>query len=192
MLKSLLLAASEQPPFDPATLLEEVNRRFAVTVLPGHFASMFLARWNPQRHELTWAGAGHLPGTLLSKSGGLEALRSTGLLLGVDADSVWKQRQITLTAGDRILLFTDGVTETRNPDGELFGTERLSAWFSRFSDLQPQDFVARIHAILSDHRGECCPSDDLTLVILECVTSHHRDEYVICDEESSRLIGSVQ
>lgn len=168
MLKSLLLAAAEHPPFDPVSILDEVNRHFAATVLPGNFASMFLGRWRPELYELTWASAGHEPGILLSDSGRVSSLESTGLLLGIDTDTTWEPREVTLSARDRILLFSDGATETRNQDGELFGRERLMAWFSRCRELSPQAAVTRISGVLGEHRGSDPQSDDLTLVMLQC------------------------
>lgn len=168
MLKSLLMAASEQPPFDPVSVLAEINRRFVATVLPGNFASMFLGRWQPESRELSWASAGHEPGILLTESGRLDQLVSTGLLLGIDPDAVWELRSKTLTVGDRVLLFSDGATETQSPDKELFGRERLTARFSQCSDVAPQAALERIGQVLNTHRVEGPLSDDLTLVVLQC------------------------
>tara|TARA_R110002111_G_scaffold211705_2_gene275186 strand:+ start:429 stop:2012 length:1584 start_codon:yes stop_codon:yes gene_type:complete len=172
MLKSLLMAASELPSYDPANLLQEVNQRFAAAMLPGNFASMFLARWKPDTNEFSWASAGHLPGIMLEKSGCLDSLKSTGMLMGLDAGTDWEQRSTFLSTGDRILLFSDGVTETRSPDGELFGQERLTAWFSRCSVLSLQSTVMRIIETLIEWRGESPLSDDLTLVVLQCVANN--------------------
>lgn len=168
MLKSLLLAACEQPPFEPQAVLTEINRRFAITVLPGNFASMFLGRWQPESRELSWASAGHEPGVLLTESGRLDQLSSTGLLLGIDPDAEWQQRSVTLAEGDRVLLFSDGATETRSPDGDLFGRELLTARFSQFSSLTPEAALKRIGELLDVHRVEGPQSDDLTLVLLHC------------------------
>lgn len=168
MLKSLLMAATEQPPFEPQMILAEINRRFAATVLPGNFASMFLGRWQPGSGELTWASAGHEPGILLTRTGRLDQLSSTGLLLGVDSDAVWKQLSVRLAEGDRVLIFSDGATETRSPDGELFGRERLTARLSQCDGLTPGDALKRIGELLDLHRFEGPLTDDLTLVILQC------------------------
>ena len=168
MLKSLLMAASEQPPFDPVSVLAEINRRFVATVLPGNFASMFLGRWQPESRELSWASAGHEPGILLTESGRLDQLVSTGLLLGIDPDAVWELRSKTLADGDRVLLFSDGATETQSPDKELFGRERLTARFSQCSDVAPQAALEQIRQVLNAHRVEGPLSDDLTLVVLQC------------------------
>lgn len=191
MLKSLLMAASELPPYDPANLLQEVNQRFAAAMLPGNFASMFLARWKPDTNEFSWASAGHLPGIMLEKSGCLDSLESTGMLMGLDAGTDWEQRSTFLSTGDRILLFSDGVTETRSPNGELFGQERLTAWFSRCSVLSLQSTVMRIIEILIEWRGESVLSDDLTLVILQCVSSDNGTSTIETDSNKSFVLQNI-
>ncbi len=168
MLKSLLMAATEQPPFEPRLLLAEINRHFATAVLPGNFASMFLGRWQPESGELSWASAGHEPGILLTQTGRLDQLSSTGLLLGVDSEADWTQLSVHLEEGDRVLLFSDGATETRCPDGELFGREQLTARFSQCDGLTPGEVLKRIKELLDRHRFEGPLRDDLTLVMLQC------------------------
>lgn len=168
MLKSLLMAATEQPPFEPRLVLAEINRRFATAVLPGNFASMFLGRWQPESGELSWASAGHEPGILLTQTGRLDQLSSTGLLLGVDSEADWTQLSVHLAEGDRVLLFSDGATETRSPDGELFGREQLTARFSQCDGLAPREVLKRIGELLDRHRFEGPLRDDLTLVMLQC------------------------
>ncbi|MAC56162.1 MAG: hypothetical protein CME31_26780 [Gimesia sp.] len=185
MLKSLLMAASELPPYEPESLLQEVNQRFAATMLPGNFASMFLARWKPDTNEFSWASAGHLPGIMLEKSGRLDSLKSTGMLMGLDAGTVWDQQITFLSTGDRILLFSDGVTETRSPNGELFGQERLTSWFSRCSVLSLQSTVMRIIEILIEWRDESTLSDDLTLVVLQCVANNNEISTIETDDNKS-------
>ncbi len=191
MLKALLMAASELSPYDPANLLQEVNQRFAATMLPGNFASMFLARWKPDTNEFSWASAGHLPGIMLEKSGRLDSLKSTGTLMGLDSGTVWEQRTTFLSTGDRILLFSDGVTETRSPNGELFGQERLTAWFSCCSVLSLQSTVMRIVEILIEWRGESVLSDDLTVVVLQCVSSDNGTSMIETDSNKSFVLQNI-
>lgn len=106
------------------TVLQEINRRFAVTVLPG----LWLGD-NPIPVSCRGPAQDICPESFLCESGRRDTLASNGMLLGVDADSDWNQQTITLGSGDRILLFSDGATETRSPNGDLFGTERLTRGF---------------------------------------------------------------
>lgn len=183
MLKSLLLAASEKPPYDPVTIMKEVNRQFTTSILPGNFASMFLARWEPESRTLTWVSAGHLPALLQNKSGTLETLKSTGLLIGIDLNAEWEQKTTILSPEDRILLFSDGVTESTNAEGTLLGVDRLTNLFSCRSDNSLQAEIMRINEAIANWRLNAAPNDDLTLVVLECqsVADLHKSE-----DQSSR------
>ena len=107
------------------------------------------------------------------------------MLMGLDAGTVWHRQTTFLSTGDRILLFSDGVTETRNPNGELFGQERLTAWFSRCSVLSLQSTVMRIIEILIEWRGESTLSDDLTLVVLQCVANKNEISTIEADDNKS-------
>ncbi|HAH47847.1 SpoIIE family protein phosphatase [Gimesia sp.] len=168
MLKSLLLAASEKPPFDPVTIMNEVNRQFTASILPGNFASMFLSRWKPESHNLTWVSAGHLPAILKRTSGTLELLKSTGLLIGIDLKAEWEQKNTILSPGDRILLFSDGVTETANTEGTLFGIERLTNLFTQRTNRSLIAEIMQINEAIAEWRFNASPNDDLTLVALQC------------------------
>lgn len=169
ILKALLLTAADDECLGPTEVLEVVNQRFTRTVLPGNFASMFLGRWSPEKQELTYASAGHESAILLAGADSrIELLTSTGLLLGAQLEAEWEQHSLVLAPFDRILLFSDGATETRSPDGELFRRERLTASFSRFSELSLEETLDRLEQTLIEHRGAAAPEDDLTLVLLQC------------------------
>ena len=168
MLKSLLQAAAERSAENPAGFLREINRHFARTAAPESFASMFLASWNPQTDNLTYASAGHEPALLLAGGDAIRWLSSTGLLLGIDASSEWKQRSIRLETGDRLLLFSDGATEAHGANGVLFGRDRLASLFSDSSQLSPDRAVDQLRCAIEEHTGEGRQSDDLTLIAFAC------------------------
>ncbi len=167
MLKSLLLSAAEQPPFDTVSIISEINRRFVRTVLPGNFASMFLGRWKPQTHEFCWTSAGHDPGYLLNNSNEITLLNSTGMLLGIDEDAHWHEKHLFLKPHDQVLLYSDGAPETHCPEGELFGRERLLESFRSASQLPIQHGLEKLENDLSDFRANSPRKDDLTLVLIK-------------------------
>jgi len=169
MLKTLLLTAAEESHFSLVSIMQQINRRFAAAILPGNFATMFLARWQPESRMLSWVSAGHDSGILLAKSGRVGQLPSTGLPLGIDADADWQQQSVELCIGDRILLYSDGATETRNSTGELVGRQRLVSWYSRYDGESPDQTLVELNRSLSEYRGDHRQNDDLTLVALECI-----------------------
>jgi phosphoserine phosphatase RsbU/P len=91
---------------------------------PG-FVTLFLAILDPDTGSLRYSSAGHPRPMLLRASGEVESLSSGSLPLGVFADATWTSGQASMGPGDRLLLYTDGVTEARD-GAELFGEERLA------------------------------------------------------------------
>lgn len=151
---------------DPAGALDEMNRQFAECCLPGDFASMLLLRWDTRVKTLEYANAGHEPGLLLTALG-VTRLAATGVFLGIDPDQVWTAERVDVRNGDRLLLSTDGATETRSPHNQLFGRERLEASLSATRGMELSASIHRIEQDLEQHRQAHALSDDLTLVILE-------------------------
>lgn len=107
-LKTLLLQAAEHLTC-PAKILDFISRRIATVSLPSDFVSMLLVRVSPKTKALQYASAGHETAWLLAPDGTLRELRSTGLLLGVVDDTAWDAETRTVTAGERLLMVTDGV-----------------------------------------------------------------------------------
>jgi len=167
MLKSFLLTAAEEFSGDPAELLAAVNQRFSRLVLPDNFASMFLACWSPKQRELSWSSAGHDPGIVLRSNGQLEDLDSTGLLLGIDDHATWKTHQITLHRHDRVLLFSDGASETANPVGEIFTRRRLMQAFLNSAHLSIHEALSSLDVQLTTYRSGVSALDDLTMIGLQ-------------------------
>jgi serine phosphatase RsbU (regulator of sigma subunit) len=166
ILKALLLEATRNNS-DPATVLGHVNERLSEVVLPGDFASMCLARWRPGTSQIEYASAGHGSIQLISRDGGARELLSTGLLLGVDPDASWRTVEVSIAPGDRLVLATDGVSETMNSSRELFGNRRLTDLLSEHGDSSLVDQVSLVEDALSHHREGTTQHDDITLILVE-------------------------
>lgn len=181
MLKALVLHAAEQHR-EPAMILRFINHRLPA-LLCDDFITMFLARWNPKGHRLEYASAGHEPGLLLSPSGDHRKLPATGLPLMVDSTANWESEAICLTPGDRLLLTTDGVAETCDPSGELFGRERLADVLLDGGMQSPRETVAAIRANVLGHRASGKGSDDVTILLLEVKDGRLSGEVVATESE---------
>ena len=108
----------------PAAALQRLNRYFMSDYLDGSFTSAFLARWDAPRRTLTYAAGGH-EAWLLRRDGPPQRLQPTGLVLGIDEESVFQSvGPIEVSSGDLLLLLTDGVFETMSANRELFGWPR--------------------------------------------------------------------
>ncbi|QSA98790.1 PAS domain S-box protein [Methylococcus sp. EFPC2] len=131
------------------------------------FISLFILRFLPVTRELRYANAGHPPALLLrAGTAECESLDAEGLILGVDRQIQFEEKSVTLRPGDRLLMYTDGITDARNRQGEFFGLEQLSELFVSFRDDNPQAVVDKLLAELCAYCGEIPCEDDVTLVVL--------------------------
>lgn len=131
------------------------------------FTTLFVAVIDTHTGELTYANGGHLP-PLIGRAGtGFAPLPlPVGMLLGVVEGAVYRTRRIVLGSGDRLVLFTDGVSEAESPDRQMYGTARLLDLLDGAGEAAPADLVARIQADVQAFAGEADPSDDITIVAL--------------------------
>lgn len=153
----------------PAAFLRRAHR--ALTLAPGTFVSALYTLFDPETGTATLARAGHCPALHVPEHGGPPALvRPPGLGLGLDHggafDRALRETAVALGPGDALVLYTDGLVESRNPEGEEYGYERL---VEAASCHRCQDATRLHRAILGDlHdflRGEPY-ADDLTLLVL--------------------------
>ncbi len=160
VLKAQLLTA-------PHDVLRFINKRFAVVSLAEDFATMVAVRLDLLTNNLEYASAGHGSAWLIDY-GALEprALASTGLVLGIDETAIWEQKRFAIAPGTRLLLVTDGVTETVNAQGELFGDQRLARLLTDCQSLSVEVAVQRMEEALAGFR-DGKQTDDLCLMLVE-------------------------
>jgi sigma-B regulation protein RsbU (phosphoserine phosphatase) len=111
----------------PASINNSVNRLLCRSMASGRFATFCYARIEPAAGRIVYSNAGHNPPLLIRPGGAVEQLSEGGMVLGVFPDIQYEQAEIPLDAGDRLLFYTDGITEARSPEGEEYGEERLAA-----------------------------------------------------------------
>jgi serine phosphatase RsbU (regulator of sigma subunit) len=151
---------------DPAAVLAEMN-----AVLAGRMGTQFLTgscvHVDPARGLARFGCAGHPPALLL-RDESVRAVKPDGLLIGFMPEARYETREIALAAGDRILLYTDGVTECLSPADEQFGEERLSAELRDGAGLPPEAFADRLLERLRAWSGRDGPfEDDVTLLVAD-------------------------
>ena len=91
----------------------------------------------------------------------------SGFLLGIVPDAEYDESSVELAVGDRLCLYTDGVTESRDPNGELFGLLRLEAALAGAGRGGAEAVLRRLVEALAAFRGERPPGDDLTLAVAD-------------------------
>jgi len=151
----------------PSEVLAAMNRRLA-DLTEERFVTAFYGVLNRQTLRLTYANAGHpFPLRHVARTRTAEALSARGLLLGIDPDEVYREREVDLMPGDRLCLFTDGVTDCRNAIGESFGLERIAAAIAPDGRLDRTILGGRLIDRLNEFCGDAKQSDDMTLVMAE-------------------------
>jgi sigma-B regulation protein RsbU (phosphoserine phosphatase) len=125
------------------------------------------------KRKLYFSYAGHPPAYVQRGGGEWQALTlapssdPTNLPLGILPKVKYDMENIRMEPGDRICLYTDGVTDCAGPNGELFGTTGLTDSLNRNAGLSPSGLKAAILGDLKRHLGESLPDDDATLLIAE-------------------------
>src|SRR5688572_3039628 len=108
----------------PGEVLERVNEALTIRIPPNMFVTCFYAILDPKSASLTYANAGHdLP--YLHRNGDAEELRARGMPLGIMSGMSYEEREVSLSEGNCVLFYSDGLVEAHNPRGEMFGFPRL-------------------------------------------------------------------
>ncbi len=165
MQASLRTQAEEGRPV--SEILARINRLMLKRGETGMFATCFLGRLDQRTLDFVYSNAGHNPPILLRADGRLEFLHHGGLLLGVFDDARLEEGHVQLMPGDRLVLYTDGVTEARSPAGDFYGEDRLS---DLLRGLDPDLSAEAIAAVVRESVGSFAESedfeDDMTLVVV--------------------------
>jgi sigma-B regulation protein RsbU (phosphoserine phosphatase) len=113
------------PSLAPEDLCTRLNALLCRNIASDRFVTLFYAQLDGPSRQLRYVSAGHNPPFVLHRDGSHERLHEGGIVLGVFANQSFKSGAVKLQSGDRMLLYTDGVTEACNSDDEEFGEERL-------------------------------------------------------------------
>jgi len=148
----------------PAAVCTSVNRLLCRNMASGRFVTFCYAYIDPSRRKLTYANAGHNPQLVVRSNGAVDRLVPSGTVLGVFADGTYEQGTLALGPGDRLVFYTDGITEGRNPAGEEFGDEQLAAVAVRHRRLPAEDMLASVMRDVETFNAGTY-EDDATLIV---------------------------
>ncbi len=158
--------AGSPPP--PEEVLHTVHRLLQELGRSSKFITVFYGVVDTASRRLTYVRAGHdLP--ILLRAGEVHQLRGEGLPLGFpDMDELYlSQETIDLQPGDRLVLYTDGLTDAISPDGRAFGRERLIAQLRARAGVATADLCDALFAELAAHQGTADQFDDMTMLAVE-------------------------
>lgn len=149
----------------PAWLCNRVNSVLCNNIASGKFVTLFYGMLDAERRILRYTNAGHLPPILVNGSRPAVQLENGGALLGVFPEWKYEESVVELAPGDRLLFYTDGITEAAKTDGEEFGEQRLIA---TASGLRQRSSAALKDELLSQVKSFCDSqlADDATLIVV--------------------------
>ncbi len=151
----------------PGEVLREVNDLIQEDNEAAMFVTMLYAVYNPANGDLTYASGGHDAPLIVHDDGSSTLLPLTdGIAVGVMGGIEYRQNTVNLSTGDTLVLYTDGVTEAMNGDGEQFGLERLR---ELFGSAPPKDCLETTRSVFEAVRafaGDTPQSDDITCLTL--------------------------
>jgi sigma-B regulation protein RsbU (phosphoserine phosphatase) len=154
----------------PARLLSNINMYVTRdSSQTGRFMSMFFLEIDPISKSLRWVRAGHEPALVFEQAGkSFAELNGKGMALGVDENFQYDEfSQTGWHSSDIILVGTDGIHETRNANGVMFGQERLRDIISRHADDSAKTIRDTVIDTLENFRGVAPQEDDVTLVVVK-------------------------
>ena len=129
------------------------------------YVTAFYSRYYPATRRLEWSRGGHPPALLL-RGNGITELESQGLFLGMFDAEHYEQGDSVLLPGDRVIFYTDGITETRDGDGNEFGLDQLIALLIQTCLYSVEQQLDTVYQKLSQFEGHRSPRDDRTIVLL--------------------------
>ena len=150
---------------DPGELCQQVNRILCGNIAEGRFISFFYCIVDTVLGAITYANAGHYLPILVHEDGCVDRLNHGGAVLGVFPDGIYEQNRVSLSAGDRLVLFTDGITDARATDGEEFGEARLVEAAVANRACSAPALQARLAAAVAEF-SDGTFNDDATLIVL--------------------------
>ena len=158
----------------PSVLCGRVNSVLCANIATGKFVTLFYAVLDAEHGSLRYTNAGHLLPILIRANGEVEELQNGGAVIGVFPDWKYEDSLVRLNPGDRLLLFTDGITEAGLPGGDEFGEQRLVSGARASADKSTAELKS---CLLADVKEFCASQlrDDATLIVISALASIQND-----------------
>jgi sigma-B regulation protein RsbU (phosphoserine phosphatase) len=130
------------------------------------FATLFFGVLDPASGRLCYINGGHEPPLLIGPHGIKAELETTGPAVGFMPNSHFQQQEIGFSPGDVLIAYTDGITEARNSNREMFGEARLMHLLNQ-PVVSAISLMESVEDSIRAHMGEQTPSDDITMLAVQ-------------------------
>ncbi|MBW8011330.1 MAG: SpoIIE family protein phosphatase [Chloroflexi bacterium] len=152
----------------PADGITKANQLICADSTSGMPVTLFYALLDQDSGNITYVNAGHNP-PLLFRVGKtkLVELTRTGMFVGFEEEASFEQKSVKLAPGDFLVLYTDGVCDAINSEGQDFGEKRLRKVVRKNSSSSAQEIVAAVQKGIDDFTGDITPFDDITILVVK-------------------------
>jgi sigma-B regulation protein RsbU (phosphoserine phosphatase) len=147
-------------------LVSKLNGHLCANIPSNRLITFFYAELDCATGRLSYVNAGHNPPFVLAAGGPTLRLASTAIALGITTEADFPQMTLDLQRGDRLVLYTDGITEAENASDEEYGEARLKAWLEANRDETGRRLIDGVIAEVLAYCGAVRPRDDMTLMCL--------------------------
>jgi sigma-B regulation protein RsbU (phosphoserine phosphatase) len=148
-------------------IVSQVNKQLGRKNTNQFFLTLFLGILHTETGILNYCNAGHVPTFLVSSSGNVKELADPhGIPLGLNHDTSYKDSTVHMKQGDHLILYTDGITEQANEDGDYFGVDGFYALFNQFKSHSPDEIAEMIVKRVGDFAGNAKHTNDLSLMVI--------------------------
>jgi phosphoserine phosphatase RsbU/P len=134
------------------------------------FITFFWGILDANKHQFRFSNAGHNPPFLIRRNGIVEILEEGGLILGVFKTSTpYSEAVVTLSPGDVLVMYTDGVSEAMNQNSDQFTEERLESILKESTNLSAKEIIHKVQQALESHTQSTPQSDDITILVIKAL-----------------------
>jgi serine phosphatase RsbU (regulator of sigma subunit) len=152
---------------DLTRLVARLNKQIFLTTDPIHYATLFLGVLDPSSGRVNYVNAGHNPPYLLQPGQEIIEVKATGTPIGMLEQAPFTSGELTIEPSGLLFLFSDGIPEAQNAEGEFYGEERLRDCLEEEKDRGAEAIVECVRSDLESFVGDTSPSDDVTMLLLK-------------------------
>ena len=169
MTMAKMLFSMNAPRFEKSgSLMKEINRQIKGTLLDTQYITAFYLIYDRASERLTYSNAGHTRALLFRESKNqVIALDSYGLFIGISDDTEYEEKNAPVNRGDRLFIYTDGITEAKNSTGEDFGELRLAKFIRENSSLKGENFCSELMDAITQYTSGTPINDDIAFLNIE-------------------------
>ena len=168
MVSKIILQSCAMLGQSPAEILNKTNEAICSNNQEGMFVTVWLGILEISTGKLTAANAGHEYPLLRSPGGDFALYKDRhGFVIGGMSEAKYREYELQLEPGSKLFVYTDGVSEAKNVDRELFGDERILAALNRAPEASPETILQNVRQAVDDFVREAEQFDDLTMLCLE-------------------------